>query len=98
MEIAATIFPYYRILFGCYLVHSGSNPLSPHTRWFLLVTRFVSSPNIFLNFKQDIARFPQLVRHQVAGQQTITAVPITQSCMPGPIRAPVEGGGAQHMR
>lgn len=90
-----SIVSYFIWLLSCTQWQQSSIPAYP---MLLLVTRFVSLPNIFLNFKQDIARFPQLVRHQVAAQQTITAVPITQNCMPAPIRAPVEGGGVQHMR
>lgn len=59
---------------------------------------FLNCRTIFLNFKQAIARFPQLVRHQAAGQQIITAVPITQNCTPAAIRAPGEEGGAQPTR
>ena len=53
---------------------------------------------MFLNFKQDIARFPQLVRHQAAVQQPTTVVPTTPNCTPTPIRAPGEAGGPQPMR
>lgn len=84
---------------------AASLPHIHHTSFlFLIKTRFfVSLANVFfsLNFKQAIARFPQLVRHhQVTGQQTATAtaVPIIQTSMPAPIRAPGEGGGARPMR
>lgn len=49
-------------------------------------------------YKQAIDRFPQLVHHQAAAQQAITAGPIIQNCTPVPIRAPGEGGGAQPTR
>lgn len=90
---------YCHILFAIYIQYIGSNPLYSRISDITLVTfHFISLPNVFLNFKQAIARFPQLVRHQIVGQQTTTAVPITQSCTPAPIRAPGEGGGAQPMR
>jgi len=94
MKIAADCFSIivFDLAIVLYIVAAILYPRIPD----VLVTHFVSLSNIFLNFKQAIAQFPQLVRHQ--GQQTITPVPITQNCMPAPIRAPGEGGGAQHMR
>lgn len=100
MEKSGNCYSLYIVIYFIYLIYNISAATLSIFAYLtlLLITRFVSLPNIFLNFKQAIARFPQLVRHQIAGQQTTTAVPITQSCTPAPIRAPGEGGGAQPMR
>lgn len=65
---------------------------------FRLLRYFFSRSNTFLNLKQAIARFPQLVRHPVAAQHPTTAGPTTQNCTPAPIRAPGEAGGPQPTR